>query len=62
MKGKGYPEKLLTTTVKKTDPHLMIEFRLEQAVGRKKEERKIRSLIAHQECLSYQNKERLAYY
>lgn len=57
MKGKRYQRELLTITVKKIDPQLMTEFNLDQAVDRKKVEREVRHLIAHQECLLYQKRD-----
>lgn len=59
LKGKRYHRKLLTTTVKKIDPHLMTEFNLDQAGDRKKVEREMRHLIAHQECLLYQKRDEI---
>lgn len=59
MKGKRYQRKLLTIAAKKIDPHLMTEFNLDQAVDKKKVEREMRHLIAHQECLLYQKRDEI---
>lgn len=61
-KGQETQRILLIITVKKIDSHLMTELNFDQAVDRKKVEREMRCLIAHQECLLYQNKERYQVY